>query len=168
MKIKLILIIFTLVLACSAAIAVESTKNYDHDTMWLKRHGMTARIDDSECMSCHIDRIDCIVCHEDIKPRDHNSAFVNKSHGMKARWSRDTCNACHTDGTFCDDCHQVMPPSSHTPGWGGNIYGPNTTGRHCQNCHTMAKYGTTPLTRGCKTCHQVLPNNGNHTATMLP
>jgi hypothetical protein len=165
------LTMLSLLLVISATAA--SDKPETHDAGWLKRHGKVSNIDDSECMGCHVDRLDCIRCHEDTKPRDHTSAYVNRAHAQKAMWSRNTCAACHSDSSFCDECHEVSEPSTHTMGWGGNLYNrtgdaAGQTGQHCVRCHTAAttgsSYGSDYITRGCKTCHQVLNRNagGSH------
>jgi hypothetical protein len=163
--------ILTLIFVGGLALAVESSKPNTHDSSWERRHGKVSAGDDSECLSCHIDRLDCITCHQDQKPRDHTSAYVYKGHALKAKWSRQSCTTCHNDSAFCDECHEITPPSNHVKGWGGNIYqdgATGATGRHCITCHEprASLYGSNPVSRTCKTCHQTLPVGGNTSHTM--
>ncbi len=156
MKVELSLIILSIFLIFSISYAVDSTKPPTHDSIWITRHGIAAKSNMSECLSCHEERSECISCHEDSSPRSHTSTFVNKTHGMESRWNRTSCQVCHKED-FCDSCHETSYPSSHTrANFASGIK--SDSGSHCgSSCVLPVGIWTNTPSKNCIICHKTTP-----------
>lgn len=149
----IILGIFTLV-AVFGVSAVENTKPSTHNTSWEKLHGQAAKVNEMECLSCHTERIECIACHEDVAPRNHSMAWVQKNHGLESRWNRMSCVTCHKED-FCSACHEESVPLSHSrAGFGTN----GSANFHCQTSCQLpySSWKNTPA-KNCIVCHNTRP-----------
>lgn len=137
------------------AYGVESSKPETHNTSWVRLHGNAAKANDTDCFVCHDERVECIGCHEDMAPRNHSIAWVQKNHGLESRWNRTQCAVCHKED-FCSECHESAVPISHSrSGFGGPAGSP---GFHCQTSCQLP-YGTwknTPA-KNCIVCHSTRP-----------
>ena len=81
----------------------------DHNSDYLRLHGLTAKNDESACEECHLELNDCINCHfqrNDHGDQQHEPGF-RYSHGIEARMSPMECGSCHNT-SFCSDCHQRL------------------------------------------------------------
>lgn len=153
MKIFAIFSVFAaFALVCTVSVsAVENSKPATHNTNWTQKHGQAAKADERECLTCHDERVECIACHEDVAPRNHGAAWVQKNHGLESRWNRMKCETCHRQD-FCTACHETSYPLSHmNPRFG-------TSAGHCQTSCQLPRgsWKNTPA-KNCITCHQTRP-----------
>lgn len=147
------LAVFGIVSAVSVS-AVETSKPATHNTNWIQKHGKSAKADSRECFACHDERLECIACHEDVAPRNHGAAWVQKNHGLESRWNRMDCKTCHRQD-FCTSCHETSYPMSHmSPRFGLGKGG----GSHCLTSCQLPKgnWKNTPA-KNCIVCHQTRP-----------
>jgi len=153
MKKIMIMLAFTLI-AVVSVYAVDNTKPETHNTTWERQHGQAAKANEAECLTCHDERLECIGCHEDMAPRNHSIAWVQKNHGLESRWNRMACATCHKE-YFCSACHEEAVPRSHSrAGFGTN----GSAGFHCQTSCQLP-YGSwknTPA-KNCIVCHKTRP-----------
>ena len=79
----------------------------DHNFDYLNHHAEDARLDESECRTCHIDASFCTDCHfrrDPVQRRVHTMAY-RASHGIEARLNASYCSSCHR-ASYCSDCHR--------------------------------------------------------------
>lgn len=152
-KISILGIFFIFGMAC-AVWAVDSNKPATHTTTWISQHGKAAKANEAECMTCHDERVECIACHEDMPPRDHGAAWVQKNHGLESRWDRNRCKTCHRED-FCVACHEIAVPRSHNKAGFGTVGSPNF---HCQtSCQLPSGSWKNTPAKNCLVCHQTRP-----------
>lgn len=83
-----------------------------HPPAYIVAHGLEARLDAVECMTCHQIENDCQSCHIQrmIMPADHNLTtwgIINGNAGMHADAAESTpevCQSCHQPH-YCQRCH---------------------------------------------------------------
>jgi hypothetical protein len=93
--------------------------NLDHETHPLNyklTHGLDARANKDNCMTCHQEESACIDCHktELVWPKNHNFANWSNTtdgggHARAAKYDLDNCMSCHNDAygdVVCMTCHQ--------------------------------------------------------------
>lgn len=151
---KILILVCLALFAGFSVYAVDSTKPESHNAAWERGHGKAAKVNEEECYACHDERLECIACHEDVAPRSHNGAWVNKNHGLESRWNRTDCAVCHKED-FCYACHETAVPRSHARAGFG------TTGGAAFHCSTSCQlpYGNwknTPA-KNCIVCHKTRP-----------
>lgn len=125
-------------------------REYVHRFDYLSRHGIEARSQPGQCVSCHNMRNDCDACHTS---RGVSGALINGAsphglnwssgsspgqnlHGREARRDITSCAACHDQGpaTNCVRCHKVggYGGNPHPPGWSSQQSVSDGT---CGACH---------------------------------
>lgn len=125
-------------------------REYVHRFDFLSRHGIEARSQPGQCMSCHVMKNDCDGCHTQRgvsgsllfgrNPHPANWAGGSGSavnlHGREARRDIMSCAACHDQGpaSNCVRCHRVgaYGGSPHPPGWRNSQ---STSTASCAACH---------------------------------
>lgn len=158
---------------------IEEIAILDHESGFLRRHGLAARADAALCTQCH-EPTYCEDCHlnaqgpplEVFEPTLVHREFVHRGdflarHGIEADLERGTCVRCH-GVSFCDGCHQsagiggsVAPGSPHPPGWLDPLsaFGHARAARRdllsCVSCHESDAEQT------CVPCHRVGGVAGN-------
>lgn len=148
----LLLIIFAM--GALSLQAAESVKPDDHNTSWISLHGKAAKVDEASCLACHDERVECIACHEDMAPRSHSIAWVQKNHGLESRWNRNSCAVCHRED-FCSECHETAVPLSHSRAGFATV---GAAGFHCST-GCQLPYGSWQNTpsKNCIVCHKTRP-----------
>ena len=153
---KKIFILTAAVIFCGslAAQSQNTSKPDDHNTSWISLHGKSAKVDEASCLACHDERLECIACHEDMPPRNHSIAWVQKNHGLESRWNRMACAVCHRED-FCTECHETAVPVSHARSGFATL---GAAGFHCSTSCQLP-YGSWQNTpsKNCITCHKVRP-----------
>lgn len=151
---KLIIILGLTLLAGLSVYAVDNSKPDSHNTAWERQHGQAAKANEGECLTCHDERLECIGCHEDMAPRNHSIAWVQKNHGLESRWNRMACATCHKED-FCSACHEEAVPRSHSRAGFGTS---GSAGFHCQTgCQLpYGNWKNTPA-KNCIVCHKTRP-----------
>lgn len=154
MKNIIILSISLMLLGVLSLHAADGEKPDDHNTAWIALHGKAAKADETGCLMCHTERIECIGCHEDMAPRSHSIAWVQKNHGLESRWNRNSCAVCHKED-FCSECHETAMPLSHLRAGFATVGSPSF---HCTtSCQLpFGSWSNTP-SKNCLTCHKTRP-----------
>jgi hypothetical protein len=118
-----------------------------HPGDWIAVHGVTTRIDNPRCRSCHRKQSFCITCHRRqgvapdsparVRPpgsgRFHGSMSVEQI-CRRARHDITACASCHSEGS-CISCHSAIKP--HPAGWD-------------KRCKPLVRRNA----RACAKCHQ--------------
>jgi hypothetical protein len=79
----------------------------DHDLSWERVHAQIARVNPTQCDSCHR-QAECIDCHQrrdTVRERVHDRNFLF-IHGIQATANPMQCGSCHRED-FCIRCHQA-------------------------------------------------------------
>ena len=135
----------------------------NHETDWIKRHGVISRNQPDECASCHVED-SCSKCHSEkvATPFSVHPPHFLAVHSLNARADLGSCSDCHNSQTFCFECHSdarvtmrpgKSPPSKtsfHPQGWldatTASNHGVNARRNivECASCHQE---------RDCIACH---------------
>jgi hypothetical protein len=118
-----------------------------HPGDWIAIHGVTTRIDNPRCKSCHRKQSFCITCHRrqgvapdspaNMRPpgsgRYHRNMSVEQI-CRRARHDITACASCHSESS-CITCHAAVKP--HPAGWD-------------KRCKPLVRRNS----RACAKCHQ--------------
>lgn len=130
-----------------------------HPQDYLLEHALDARINASDCASCHDPISFCQDCHnaEGVdKPVDHlvDPFWNTTGHAMVAKRDMETCVVCHNGpGSNCTTCHREGMTNPHPEDYGQRLgKGPwhEDSDYMCYDCHIEQ---TDPAMGFCGYCH---------------
>lgn len=103
----------------NSCLACHQGDNLDHKVHrlnFVNNHGMYAKGNKDNCLTCHEEFSSCVACHQQrmVMPRTHARAnWSNKttggSHALAAKLDLDSCISCHSDAAgdpVCVQCHK--------------------------------------------------------------
>lgn len=152
-----------------------------HQLNYRFTHGIDAKLNSTECQSCHQIETFCVKCHASEKedyalggvvPLSHIQPNFTTlgvgsgggEHAVLARRDIESCVSCHdvqgADPT-CITCHldsdgiKGTNPKTHPAGFMHDIHGDwhDSAGSICFNCHTSASPSTPAGIGFCGYCH---------------
>ena len=93
----------------------DNLDRLSHPLNYVFNHGIDAKGNKDNCLTCHEEHSFCIDCHqtEMVMPRNHSYAGWSNTltgglHARAALYDFDTCNSCHNDAytdNVCLRCH---------------------------------------------------------------
>ncbi len=143
--------------------ATKTLRPSNHETDWIKRHGLISRNQPDECASCHVEN-ECAKCHTEkvATPFSVHPPNFLAVHSLNAKGNLGTCDDCHNSQTFCFECHtdakvttrltKTIPSKKtfHPPGW----IDATTASNHGVNARrNIAECASCHQERDCIACH---------------
>lgn len=78
----------------------------DHNDDYIHAHNEDARMDETQCRSCHLDMNFCSDCHfRRSDSQVYHPLGYQSRHGIDARMNTGQCGRCH-NAFYCSNCHR--------------------------------------------------------------
>jgi len=101
---------------CAECHRSDNLDHIVHPLNYVNSHGMYAKFNKDNCLTCHEELVFCNDCHrsQNVLPRNHNTVgwsnlTTGGRHAREARYDMDNCISCHNDNLgepVCLQCHE--------------------------------------------------------------